>query len=101
MPSDLREETIRPELVRQAEALLQDWYEWTRQWRPQLGIRTSSPYGYGTQENAAVCDDDDDGILCRARMEAVECCINSLPPEMFMDFTRRSSRNSASRHAAP
>lgn len=93
MPSDLREETIRPELVRQAEALLQDWYEWTRQWRPQLGIRTSSPYGYGIQENAD-CDDDDDGILCRARMETVECCVNSLPPEMAraigLEMRRRS-----------
>ena len=97
MPSDLREETIRPELVRQAEALLQDWYEWTRQWRPQLGIRTSSPYGYGAQENAAVCDDDDDGILCRARMEAVECCINSLPPEMERAIGLEMRRRSGSR----
>ena len=94
MPSDLREGTIRPELLRQAEALLQDWYEWTRRWRPQLGIRTSSPYGYDARENAAVCDDDDDGILCRARMEAIECCVNSLPPEMEraigLEMRRRS-----------
>ena len=81
MSENLKEETIRPELAQQAEALLQDWYEWTRQWRPQLGIRTSSPYGYATPENAAACDDRDES-LCRARMEAIDSCINSLPPEM-------------------
>ena len=81
MPADLKMETVQPELARQAEVLLQEWYEWTRQWRPQLGMRTSSPYGCGTWENAEACDDDD-AILCRARMEAVECCVNSLPPEM-------------------
>ena len=99
MPADTREETIRPELAQQAEALLQEWYEWTRQWRPPLGMRTSAPYGCGAHENAAERDDGHDEVLCRVRMEAIESCINSLPPEMEraigLEMRRRSGLRTA------
>ena len=93
MSADLNEQDMQPELLRQAEALLQDWYEWTRQWRPPLGIRTSSPYGYVDQEDTTACDDSDE-VLIRARMEAIDSCINSLPPDMEraigLEMRRRS-----------
>ena len=93
MSADLNEQDLQPELLRQAEALLQDWYEWTRQWRPPLGIRTSSPYGYADQEDTTACDDSDE-VLIRARMEAIDSCINSLPPDMEraigLEMRRRS-----------
>lgn len=69
--------------MEQADALLEEWYDWTRQWRPRLGMPSVAPY---CREWRTGDDYDDEERLesafNRATMEAVDCCVNSLPPDV-------------------
>ncbi len=66
-----------------AEELLKEWYDWSRQWRPDLDMPHLAPYcreaqsGGGWEEDSEILEES----LHRNTMEAVDFCVNSLPPE--------------------
>ena len=72
--------------MEQADALLEEWYDWTQQWRPYLGMPTLAPYCREWRLSGGY--EEDDGLaeeaFNRATMEAVDFCVNSLP----VDYSR-------------
>ncbi len=66
-----------------ADELLREWYDWSRQWRPDLDVPHLAPYcreaksGGGWEDDSEIMDE----VFHRNTMEAIDFCVNSLPPE--------------------
>lgn len=65
-----------------ADALLEDWYDWSQQWRPKLGLPGIAPYcrEICSEEEGREDLEGSEESVYRLTMEAVDYCINSLPP---------------------
>ena len=80
----------------QAEALIMDWYHWTRGYRPKLGVWAASPLARGMVPDDAYVDSEDvDARLNAARCQQVDLCIDELPWQQ-----RRHRRACRQRRAA-
>ena len=68
--------------VERADALLEDWYDWSQQWRPKLGMPSLSPYCRELYSEADGREDREgsEESVYRMTMEAVDYCVESLPP---------------------
>lgn len=66
-----------------ADDLLRDWYDWSRQWRPALNMPHVAPYCREANSTEEWENDSDalDDAFHRHTMEAIDFCVNSLPPE--------------------
>ncbi len=66
-----------------AEELLKDWYDWSGQWRPCLDMPHVAPYcrEAGCDEGGETDTEAFEESFYRNTMEAVDFCVNSLPPE--------------------
>lgn len=64
----------------QAEALIMDWYHWTRGYRPKLGVGRIAAFARGMVPDDAYVDSEDvDARLNAARCQQVDLCIDELP----------------------
>lgn len=64
----------------QVEALIMEWYHWSRGYRPKLGVGRVSAFARGMMPDDAYVDDEDiDARLTAARGEQTELCIDELP----------------------
>ncbi|AMG38448.2 hypothetical protein AL504_21910 [Achromobacter xylosoxidans] len=63
----------------QVEALIMEWYHWSRGYRPALGVGRVSAFARGMTANEAYDDEDVDARLAAARGEQTELCIDELP----------------------
>ena len=69
--------------IERADELLREWYDWSRQWRPNLAMPHFAPYcrevksGGGWDEDSDIMEES----FYRNTMEAIDFCVNSLPPE--------------------
>ena len=70
--------------IEQADALLEEWYDWSQQWRPHLGMPSTAPYCREVRPWRE-CEEDDEEqsewAFNRTLMETVDYCVNSLPPD--------------------
>ncbi|ARQ46271.1 hypothetical protein [Oxalobacter formigenes] len=66
-----------------ADELLRDWYDWSRQWRPDLDMPHLAPYCREAKSAGGWEGDSDimEESFHRNTMEAIDFCVNSLPPE--------------------
>ncbi|MBN9641737.1 MAG: hypothetical protein J0I68_24585 [Achromobacter sp.] len=63
----------------QVEALIMEWYHWSRGYRPKLGVGRVSAFARGMTADEAYDDEDVDARLAAARGEQTELCIDELP----------------------
>lgn len=63
----------------QVEALIMEWYHWSRGYRPQLGVGRVSAFARGMTSDEAYDDEDVDARLAATRGEQTELCIDELP----------------------
>ncbi|CAB3640726.1 hypothetical protein LMG26788_03368 [Achromobacter pulmonis] len=63
----------------QVEALIMEWYHWSRGYRPQLGVGKVSAFARGMVSEEAYDDEDVDARLAATRGEQTELCIDELP----------------------
>ncbi len=73
-----KEQVMTREESEQVEALLVEWFGWTRAYRPNLGAGRVSIYARGVSEVADSDADEIDQRLAAARAEQVDVCIDSL-----------------------
>lgn len=63
----------------QIEALVMDWYFWTRNYRPKLGAPSRTSFAHGAASDYVhESDDDRDARLAVDRAEQVDVCIDAL-----------------------
>lgn len=63
----------------QVEALIMEWYHWSRGYRPPLGVGRVSAFARGMSADEAYDDEDVDARLAASRGEQTELCIDELP----------------------
>lgn len=63
----------------QVEALIMEWYHWSRGYRPQLGVGRVSAFARGMTSDDTYDDEDVDARLAATRGEQTELCIDELP----------------------
>lgn len=63
----------------QVEALIMEWYHWSRGYRPKLGVGRVSAFVRGMTADEAYDDEDVDARLAATRGEQTELCIDELP----------------------
>lgn len=73
-----KEQVMTREESEQIEALVLEWFRWTRAYRPNLGAGRVSIYARGVSEVADSDSDEIDQKLATARAEQVDVCIDSL-----------------------
>lgn len=73
-----KEQVMTREESEQIEALLLEWFRWTRAYRPNLGAGRVSIYARGVSEAVDSDADEIDQKLTAARAEQVDVCIDSL-----------------------
>lgn len=73
-----KEQVMTREESEQIEALLVEWFGWTRAYRPNLGAGRVSIYARGVSGGADNDADEIDQKLTAARAEQVDVCIDSL-----------------------
>ncbi|WP_238876170.1 hypothetical protein [Achromobacter xylosoxidans] len=63
----------------QVEALIMEWYHWSRGYRPHLGVGRVAAFARGMTSDEAYDDEDVDARLAATRGEQTELCIDELP----------------------
>lgn len=73
-----KEQVMTREESEQIEALVLEWFTWTRAYRPNLGAGRVSIYARGVSDAVNSDADEIDQKLAAARAEQVDVCIDSL-----------------------
>lgn len=61
-----------------------EWYQWTKRWRPFLGVPRVSAYCRESRSSRQYDEGAGDDRVYRNEMKAVEWCVNELPMPLQM-----------------
>lgn len=80
VPADRQERDPVREEADRAEALIMDWYHWTKGYRPKLGVGRVAAFARGMVPDDAYVDSEAvDERLNATRCQQVDLCIDELP----------------------